>query len=392
MAPKIIYITGFRQHAGKTVTSLGLISQLSRFIAPEKIGYIKPVGQELSALSDGRMVDKDALVIERFAGIPDLDMAYVSPVRLGSGFTKRFLKEADYQTASHKLQNNIDEAIASLAHKEVIIAEGTGHPGVGGIVGLSNSRVSRLLNASVVYLSGGGIGRALDMLEVDLTYFAHCGTDMRGIIFNKLIPDKIDTVKEYITEKLIRDRYANFPQPLNIFGYLPEVPDLGRPSMRILKKKFNGCHSFGDPGTPAWEKPCRRIRTISLSNDKLTLTKHISTGDLIVLAGASRRRLKRILEYNKDHKEPIALAGIVLTLEELSDMEPAMEKMIIDSGIPTLMVREDTADAESKILDIFAGTKLQIYDTKKYKDVVNLFETHFDTDKFMHSMDISKSR
>ncbi|MCK5196933.1 MAG: AAA family ATPase, partial [Spirochaetales bacterium] len=70
MAPKIIYVTGFRQHAGKTVTSIGLISLLRKFISPEKIGYIKPVGQELIQLSGGVKVDKDVKVIEKFCGIP----------------------------------------------------------------------------------------------------------------------------------------------------------------------------------------------------------------------------------------------------------------------------------------------------------------------------------
>ena len=46
MKPKIIYIAGFRQHAGKTTTSLGMIHSLSRIFDPDDIGYIKPVGQE----------------------------------------------------------------------------------------------------------------------------------------------------------------------------------------------------------------------------------------------------------------------------------------------------------------------------------------------------------
>ena len=35
MKPKIIYIAGFRQHAGKTTTSLGMIHSLSRIFDPD---------------------------------------------------------------------------------------------------------------------------------------------------------------------------------------------------------------------------------------------------------------------------------------------------------------------------------------------------------------------
>ena len=62
----IIYIAGFRQHAGKTFTSIGLISRLREIYTPEEIGYIKPVGQELFTLPNGEKIDKDAIIIKEF--------------------------------------------------------------------------------------------------------------------------------------------------------------------------------------------------------------------------------------------------------------------------------------------------------------------------------------
>ena len=91
MGPRIIYITGFRQHAGKTITSLGLLWLLQQKFSPCELGYIKPVGQELVTLPDGSKIDKDARIVQEFSGIPDIDLKTVSPVRLGSGFTRPFL-------------------------------------------------------------------------------------------------------------------------------------------------------------------------------------------------------------------------------------------------------------------------------------------------------------
>src|SRR4030042_560364 len=138
MAPIIVYITGFRQHAGKTVTSLGLIALLRKYLDPIHIGYIKPVGQELVEVEAGRRIDKDARIVKEFSGIPDMDMRQVSPVRVGSGFTRSFLSAPDTREETKKLETTILESLKSLAHKKIIIAEGTGHPGVGSIVGLSN--------------------------------------------------------------------------------------------------------------------------------------------------------------------------------------------------------------------------------------------------------------
>ncbi|MCF6336129.1 MAG: dethiobiotin synthase, partial [Spirochaetales bacterium] len=252
MAPKIVYITGFRQHAGKTVASIGLISLLRKYISPEKIGYIKPVGQELIQLSGGAKVDKDVKVIEKFCGIPDMKLEDLSPVQLGSGFTKSYLKNSDKDKISGEFASSIKASFESMSNKDIIIAEGTGHPGVGGIVRMSNAHVGNLIGADILYISGGGIGKALDMLEVDLSYFLYMKSNVRGILFNRLIPNKISTVKEFITERLLQEMYPGFKDPLSIYGYLPSIKDLPNPSMAVVKKHLKEAKVFGDPETEPW--------------------------------------------------------------------------------------------------------------------------------------------
>ena len=91
MAPVVVYLTGFRQHAGKTVTSLGIISQLRKHLDPSEIGYLKPVGQQLVRDAKGIVVDKDVELIGEFAQLPDLPLAKLSPVRFSSNFTRSYL-------------------------------------------------------------------------------------------------------------------------------------------------------------------------------------------------------------------------------------------------------------------------------------------------------------
>ncbi|MCD6396078.1 MAG: AAA family ATPase, partial [Spirochaetaceae bacterium] len=316
MAPKIIYITGFRQHAGKTVASIGLISLLKKFVPPEKIGYIKPVGQELVQISGGAKVDKDVKIIEKFCGIPDMKLENLSPVQLGSGFTKTYLKNTDKTSISKGFASDIEKSFASMENKDIIIAEGTGHPGVGGIVGLSNAHVGNLIGADILYISGGGIGKTLDMLEVDLSYFLYMKSNVRGILFNRLIPDKISTVKEYITEKLLRKMYPGFKHPISIYGYLPTLEDLPNPSMAVIKKHLKKANVIGNPETEPWHKTCRSIKIISLLEEYLNLEKFLHSGDIVVIASGSKGRIKKIIEYSDKLSNPIGGLIISCVVEE----------------------------------------------------------------------------
>jgi dethiobiotin synthetase len=385
MPPLIIYIAGFRQHAGKTVTSLGLISLLEQVMDPERIGYIKPVGQELVRLPDDRKVDKDAMIVDRFSGIPDIDMNYVSPVQLASGFTKEYLASDHPELISDRLRNDILEAVSAIEHKSVVIAEGTGHPGVGGIVGLSNAHVANLTGAQMLYLSGAGIGKAIDMLEVDLTFFMYHNVKMRGILFNKVFKSKIDQIKRLITEDVLNRKYC-FDKPLRIFGFLPELEDLGRPSMSVIRESFKESCVIGDAEADAWRKPCRTIRVISLQDEYLTLGKYLGPGDLVVIGSGSARRISRILEYSASLPEP--LHGIVLTCGGETLPDDSLYGEIERSGIPGLVVLEDTATTEARILETYENTKLQIYDADKYREIRTMFAEHFEFEKFLETFGI----
>lgn len=382
MAPKIVYITGFRQHAGKTVASIGLISLLKKFISPEKIGYIKPVGQELIQLAGGLKVDKDVKIIEKFCDIPDMKLENLSPVQLGSGFTKAYLKNSDKNSISKNFASDIEESFAAMADKDVIIAEGTGHPGVGGIVGLSNAHVGNLIGADILYISGGGIGKALDMLEVDLSYFLYMKSNVRGILFNRLIPDKINTVKEFITEKLLQEMYPDFKHPLSIYGYLPTIEDLPNPSMAVVKKHLKKAEVLGDPETDPWHKTCRSIKIISLLEKYLDLEKFLHSGDIVVIAAGSKGRIKKIIEYSDKLSNPIG--GIVVScINEDRGLKPENIERINKSKIPTLLLTDNTETVERKLFYTFENAKIQLYDNKKIIEIEEMFNEHFQVDKFM---------
>jgi len=390
LAPVIVYITGFRQNAGKTVAALGIISQLRRIMDPARIGYFKPVGQELVTLPDGNRIDKDAVIIGAFSGIPDLDLNAMSPVRLASGFTREYLESEDQQAEGARLRARIQDALDSLAGKDVIVAEGTGHPGVGGIVGLSNAKVSNLMKAEIVYLSGGGIGRALDQLEVDLSYFLYMRSRVRGILFNRVIPDKLDMVRHYVTEALLNRHFDAVGGPIRILGFLPETGNLGRPSMHQIVRAWKHAKPIGDLGDEAWRVPVRDIKVLSKPDADLRRGSFLLPGDVLMMSAAYQRRARTLLRFSRLLREESGqgLGGLILTGGSYTRLDNAVAWDIVRAGFPAVYVQEHTAIAEQRLLEVFDGAKLQTYDNSKMADIERLFEEHFDLQKFLDTFSI----
>ena len=382
--PPVVFIAGERQHAGKTVTSLGIISALCNHIDPQDIGYFKPVGQEMVTLSNGERIDKDVRIIKEFTGLDMPDMGMLSPVRVVSGVTRAYIKSDNPRAITAKFEESIHKTLGALSGKKLIIAEGTGHPGVGSVVGLSNARVANLLEARILYLVGGGIGRTLDELEVDLSYFSHHHSRVAGVLFNKVLPDKVEMMADVLTEGALDRIFPEWDPSLKVFGYMPQVKYLNNPSMHLIN------HSFGDKRTlkgglsgHAWHLPCRKVKIISQDFDFFD-PSILRPRDIAVLGAGSHRRVKKIIEYN--HSLPDEkLGGLILTCA--NDQSPDAETigLLAHSCLPAIAVQKDTADTDATLYKCFSNTKLQLYDRMKHKLIVDLFAEHFDAKRFIRA-------
>ena len=127
---KNIFVAASAQHVGKTTSTLGLVEALhSKGI--EKLGYCKPVGQEVRHI-ENQLVDKDAFLFSRIMNF-ELSREIHSPVTLPSGITAKFLDDP----SAFSYEQNIIEAAKILDKQyDVVVYEGTGHPGVGTVVNL----------------------------------------------------------------------------------------------------------------------------------------------------------------------------------------------------------------------------------------------------------------
>ncbi|GBG33467.1 Cobyrinic acid a,c-diamide synthase [Hondaea fermentalgiana] len=217
---RALFVAASSQHTGKTCSSSGLVRSLQGVF--DRVGYIKPVGQksvQVQAREGLRSVDKDAPIFKELFGC-DADYADMSPVLIKKGYTKASLEGRI--SASHELQA-IEESFARVHDShEFTVVEGTGHCGVGASVGLSNARVARSLGLPIVLVLNGGIGNTLDQFFLNNGFCNMEGTSVRGVIINKVRPDKLEEVQHYTQRTL--EEYCD----VQVLGCIPDLQDLGK--------------------------------------------------------------------------------------------------------------------------------------------------------------------
>lgn len=214
---KRIFVAATRQNDGKTVVSIGLVLCLKK--ALPNIGFIKPVGQKY-VLVNGEKVDKDSVLMKKICGLSEA-VKDMNPIAVEEGFTSRYLDAPD-PTPLHR---SIKESYQRVAEgKDMVVIEGTGHAGVGSVFDLSNAEVAGMLNAPVLLISIGGIGRPLDEIALNAALFEKKGVVIKGVIINKVLEEKKAVVEKHVVKGLAR-------MNMKLIGILPFVPLLSQPNI-----------------------------------------------------------------------------------------------------------------------------------------------------------------
>ncbi|MCB0737985.1 MAG: AAA family ATPase [Bacteroidetes bacterium] len=217
MKYKRIYVAATGQHVGKTTSTLGLVYSFRK--AGYNVGYSKPVGQEFVELGDLK-ADKDALLFSKFMDF-QLSAETHSPVILGQGATKEYL---DHPSPEHYRARIFESCRVLEEEHQMVVFEGTGHPGVGSVVDLSNADVAHMLDAAVIMVVKGGIGNTIDRLNMSLALFRERNVPVVGVIVNKVRPDKMDMIDHYL-----RPKFTEMGLPL--LGLVPFDQSLSNPMM-----------------------------------------------------------------------------------------------------------------------------------------------------------------
>lgn len=329
MKLKNLYVAATSQHVGKTTSTLGLAAGFKK--ANINTGYCKPVGQRHIELK-GSVVDKDAVLFADLLKL-DIEPSIHSPVIIGKGATTKFLNNPE----KYDLKALIREASEKLsATHDAIIYEGTGHPGVGSVGNVSNADVAKLLDARVVMVVEGGIGNTIDRLNMSMGLFREANVPIIGVIINKVIPDKMDIVREYVGKWLDKKN-------LNLLGVVPYDNTLGYPLLWTISNSINGTFEHFS------ERGFNKVENILPGSivDPAILEK--SSDNLLVV---SSRVLGKAIDTVKEVSEALGiektpLSGIIVTGE--GNIAKKCQAYIEEFNIPVVRTMLDTFGVVIKI-------------------------------------------
>ncbi len=359
MARKI-FIAATGQNCGKTTASLSLLHLAQKKYS--RVGFIKPLSPKPTKLR-GVTVDKDAALMCQVFNL-GRDLRQMSPVVIEGDSTRKFL---DGELDAEVLEKQVLKACAELEKKcDFLIIEGSGHPGVGSVVGLSNARVAKILNAPVLMVTGGGVGNVIDAVHLNRALFEREGVEIRAIMANKLIPEKRDATLDYLGRAFAKE-------PFKLLGGFNYQPVLADPTLRrvanILDLELHGNKReskriihFLQIGAPSTQRVTELLR-----EDTLLIVTSSRDELLITLAN-----MYQFPEYRKK------IVGLLIP--GVAQVSPIAQQILDRSRIPYLRTNQHTTGKLYRLIseDVY---KLTAEDTEKIDLVRSLSETRFDFDK-----------
>jgi BioD-like phosphotransacetylase family protein len=357
-----VFIAATRQNDGKTTTSLGLLAALQKF--HPRIGYIKPVGQRFVEIAEQK-IDEDTVLMDQVYNLncPLVDM---SPIAVEPDFTRRYLEAANYETLVRKIQLAFDRV---AWEKDFVLCEGSGHAGVGSVFDLSNARVAKLLNAKVVIVSGGGIGKPIDEVSLNQALFEKEGVEIIGVILNKVVEDKVSYVADFARRGLRR-------KGLELLGVVPHRRILSNPTMELICEELKAERLNKPAGMN------NLVEDVVVGAMGVHNTMSFFKRGVLIITPGDREDIILAAATTQVGKGKDALAGIVLS----GDLKPNPNvlKVIRDMPFPVLFANESSYQVASRVHDLIVKTRAT--DLEKIALIRDLISEHVDVKKILNSL------
>jgi hypothetical protein len=358
---KALFIAGTGKDVGKTSTSLALIHLFQKKY--ERIGYIKPISQRFVPVADQKVGD-DPVLIKQVFHLPS-DLSAMSPIVVDGDFTEKIINGEIKRSFSR----NILTAFQKIEQEsDLIIVEGAGHAGVGAVINQSNADTARLLNADVLLVGGGGIGRAIDKMLLDKAFFEAQGVRVIGVIINKVFQRKYEKVAPLLKKWFKRER-------IPLFGILPYQSALSWPDLLLIRKATRSeviCsdkrHDIKIERTVIAAKGIDRVLDDLRRSEKGTL--------LIVPIDRTDLLFFLVSPYFQKMACSRNIAGVLLSGDPESRAD--IEEIFKDFGAPVFMSSSSAYDLATTIHDL--KPKMLLRDESNIAMIKDLSEQFIDID------------
>ncbi len=353
-----VFVAATGQNRGKTTASLGLTAAIIR--RGSKTGFIKPVGQRYLVV-DGTRADEDAVLMKAVFDLPDA-LDDMSPVTLPRHFTTDYIMGR----ITEDLARAVVEAAGRVgADKDLLVIEGTGHAGVGAVVGLSNARVAALLEAPVVIVSEGGVGRPIDEIVLNHALFERAGVRVVGAVVNKVDVESHPQLPDILRRGLGQ-------HGIDLLGCIPYSDLLANPSLELIATHLDG-ELLAGQATPG--------RTIGHVAIGAMQAKHaagfIQDRTLLITPGDRDDMIEMALALNAAADDQVT--GIVLT----GGFRPpaAILEDLHAASLFTYLVGSDTYRTAQAVDEILVKTHPT--DTDKIETIIRLVDGSLDIGNFL---------
>ena len=360
MTAKRVFLAATGQNRGKTTTSLGLIAAIRE--RGLRLGFMKPVGQRYLVV-DGTRADEDAVLMQEVFALPDA-LNDMSPVTLPRRFTTDFIMGR----ITDDLEAQVRAAHASVAaEKDLVVIEGTGHAGVGAVVGLSNARAAAMLDAPVIIVSEGGVGRPIDEIVLNRALFAAHGVTVLGAVVNKVDVESHPQLPDVLARGLGM-------HGIDLLGCIPYSEFLANPSLELIVTHLDGELLAGRA------EPGRTIGHVAIGAMLAQhAIAHLSDRTLLITPGDREDLLRAALEANGRSGSVPLVSGIILSggYRPSGSLLAAFKK----ADLFAYLVETDTYGTAQAVDEILVKTHAS--DTEKIATIIDLVGGAIDVDALL---------
>ena len=358
---KHIYLAATGQNRGKTTVSLGVMDGFQR--RGLSTGFIKPVGQRY-VIEDGVPADEDAVLMKTVFELHE-PLAQMSPVHIPRGFTQAYIDGKVVED----LPARIRAAHAKFAQeRDILLIEGTGHAGVGAVIGLSNAAVAAMLGSPAVIVSEGGVGRPIDEIVLNKALFERSGVRVAGAIVNK-----VDLGAKPDLARTLERGLAKHDIPL--LGVLPYRPILSNPTLAMV---LEGVHGETIHPGPDLDLVIGGVAIGAMEPEHML--QRIGERSLVIVPGDREDVIAAIVHA---HRIKAPAAGDALGLVLTGGYQP--RKTVIDAirhaDLFATIVPEDTYAVASEIHDLLVKT--HVADREKIEEIKGLVWEHLFIDRVL---------
>ena len=361
---KKIFIAATNQNGGKTTVALGLLLNLKNHF--KRIGFIKPIGQRY-LFEEGYQVDEDSVLIEKVFKFT-FPLKLLNPIAVERGFTERYIENPYPAEITSKIVESYERIADS---SDLVIIEGTGHAGVGSVFDHSNARVAKILDAKVLIVSSGGVGRPIDEIVLNKALFDKEGADVIGAVVNKVLKKKYEKISSLVSKGLNR-------LGVDELGTIPYNPILSAPTIEQIsdEMELNFISSIERKGNTV-------EKVIIAAMESQDAFRYVERNTLIITPGDREDIIIAAIRYcSIPDTNNYSIAGILLTGGILPSKK--ILNKIEKVGIPLLTSEDDTYTVASAIYDL--NVKLRPTDYDKIKLVKEIIGRYVNLEKILNSI------